>query len=83
LAEVLPNEVRWNGLAEYYKHAHQICKTADLTVAAIAFAKRSIAETTDPHKAQGLMRYVFQEYLSTEQYEEAWQAMLANPLVNL
>lgn len=46
------------------------------------FAKRSIEETADPHAAQSLMRYVFKEYLAQGQYEDAWQAMLANPLVN-
>jgi len=82
LVSVLPDRVRWNGLAEYYKHAHAVCKTAQLAAPAIMFAKRSIAETEDPHAAQSMMRYVFQEYLSSQQYEEAWQAMLANPIVD-
>ena len=82
LSDILPDHVRWNGLAEYYKHVHQICRTADLPVPALALAKKSIAETADANAAQGLMRYVFQEYLSTQQYEQAWQAILANPLLN-
>jgi hypothetical protein len=82
LVSVLPDRVRWNGLAEYYHHAHSLCKTARLTASAVIFAKRSIEETADPHAAQNLMRYVFKEYLAQGQYEEAWQAMLANPLVN-
>jgi hypothetical protein len=48
----------------------------------MAFAKKSILETADANAAQDLMKYVFQEYLSTQQYEQAWQAMLANPLLN-
>jgi nuclear pore complex protein Nup160 len=82
LVSVLPDRVRWNGLAEYYHHAHSLCKTARLTASAVMFAKRSIEETADPHATQNLMRYVFKEYLAQSQYEEAWQAMLANPLVN-
>jgi len=82
LSDILPDYVRWNGLADYYKHVYQICRTAGLSVPAVAFAKKSISETADANDAQGLMKYVFEEYLSTQQYEEAWQAMLANPLLN-